>query len=511
MTLCKCLLTRVRPIWGLTALSLVIGLGGCNLARQANQSPTATPRALTTNGTITNTSSTSNSAVAGGNRPVVVATNTMICGLTQKIAVDTVDLKCLIAPGTNSQEHQPKPEDSKAIEQAKLILYSDHNSEPDLSKLIQATSNPAPKVALDEVAVSNSQQIGADGKTVNDPDVVQTPQNGIKMAEAIAKSLSQLEPNQTALYTTNTRKITNELAQLDSWSQAGIATLPAAQRKLVDMHALSAYLNPSPWPDINEQARLARVPVIMYHDILPKKQVFFDVTPEELAQHLQLLQENGVTPISLNQLVTHLRTGLPLPKKPILLTFDDGYGGHYQYVYPLLKKYGYPAVFSIYTSNVGKNTGRTHVTWDQLRQMVADPLVTIASHSVTHPLDLRPLSDNQLLIEVMVSKRILESQLGIPIRYFTYPSGKYDERVATLIRKAGYEAALTMNDLEDRFAGQSKDLLAIDRIGQSQLPYAIAQSWGGPKLLSWNPEIDLKASGQLTQTKFFKGVASVKR
>ena len=111
--------------------------------------------------------------------------------------------------------------------------------------------------------------------------------------------------------------------------------------------------------------------------------------------------------------------------------------------------------------------------------MAADPLVTIASHSVTHPLDLRPLSENQLKIEVMVSKRILEAQLGIPIRYFTYPAGKYDARVTNLIREAGYEAALTMSDSETHFAGQSKNLLAIDRIGQSKLQYALSRAWGG--------------------------------
>ena len=245
---------------------------------------------------------------------------------------------------------------------------------------------------------------------------------------------------------------------------------------------MMAYLNPSPWPDISQQARLARVPVMMYHDILPQKEVFFDITPQEFEQHLRLLQENGVTPISLDQLVTHLRTGLPLPEKPILLTFDDGYGSHYKYVYPLLKKYGYPGVFSIYTLNIGNNTGRTHVTWEQLREMAADPLVTISAHSVTHPQDVTVLPDDKLRMEVVESKRIIEAKLGIPIRYFTYPEGKYDTRVEKFVRAAGYEAALTMNDLDDRFAGQSKNLLAIDRIGQSRLQYAINQAWGGPKL-----------------------------
>ena len=490
MILRKRLSTRVYHFLGLTTLLLVISMGGCNWAGQINQSPTATPSTPT----AINASNKSNSAIAKENHPLVVATNTVVCRLTQKIAVDTVDLKCLIPPGVDPEKYKPKPEDRQAIEQAKLILYGGYKFDLGLSKLIQATPNHAPKVAVYEVAVPHPPQLEAEGN----PNVFQTVHNSIKMAEVISNSLSQLEPNRASLYTANTQKIANELTQIDSWSQSEVAN-SAAQSQLVARNELLAYLNPSPWPDINQQARLSRVPVLMYHDILPKKQVFFDVTPQELEHDLQLLQENGVTPISLDQLVTHLRTGLPLPRKPLLLTFDDGYGGHYQYVYPLLKKYSYPAVFSIYTANIGKNTGRTHVTWDQLQQMIADPLVTIASHSVTHPLDLRPLSDNQLVIEVMLSKRILESHLGSPIRYFTYPAGKYDQRVANLIQKAGYEAALTMNDLEDRFAGQSKDLLAIDRIGQSHLLSAITQAWGGPQLLSWHLGFDLKASRQLSQ------------
>jgi ABC-type Zn uptake system ZnuABC Zn-binding protein ZnuA len=475
----KRLPNKVRQTWALTALSLVISLSGCNSA-QTKQPTARTPSALAVHGT-TNASSTSNS-VAVGDHPLVVTTNTVVCGLTRKIAGNTVNLKCLMAMGAADHQYQPKPEDSKAIEQAKLILYSRYNFEPSLSQLIQTSSNPAPKIAVDELTIPNQPQLAANGKTVSSPQTLPTMHDGITMAEAINKSLSQLKPERAAVYRANAQKLTNELTQINSWSQPEIATLGAAQQHLISAHELLAYLNPSPWPNINEQARLARVPILMYHDILPKKQVFFDVTPEELEQHLRLLKENGITPISLDQLVTHLQTGLPLPSKPILLTFDDGYGGHYQYVYPFLKKYNYPAVFSIYTANVGKNTGRTHVTWDQLRQMAADPLVTIASHSVTHPLDLRPLSDNQLVIEVMVSKRILESHLGIPIRYFTYPSGKYDERVENLIHQAGYEAALTMSNSETRFAGQSKSLLAINRLGQSKLQYAIAQAWGGPLL-----------------------------
>ncbi|MBV8886687.1 MAG: polysaccharide deacetylase family protein, partial [Chroococcidiopsidaceae cyanobacterium CP_BM_RX_35] len=262
---------------------------------------------------------------------------------------------------------------------------------------------------------------------------------------------------------------------------------------------IMAFLSPSPWPEVNQRARLARVPVIMYHDILPQKEVFFDITPQEFEQHLRQIHDNGLTPISLDQLVAHLRTGLPLPEKPILLTFDDGYESAYKYVYPLLKQYGYPAVFSIYTKNIGINTGREHVTWDQLREMAANPLVTISAHSVTHPQDVTVLSDANLRMEIVKSKRIIESELGIPIRYFTYPEGKYDARVEKFVQKAGYVAALTMNDLEDRFAGQSKNLLAIDRIGQSGLQNAIAQAWGGPKLPNWGGGFDFNTQIKVTR------------
>ncbi|MBD2021618.1 polysaccharide deacetylase family protein, partial [Leptolyngbya sp. FACHB-36] len=253
-----------------------------------------------------------------------------------------------------------------------------------------------------------------------------------------------------------------------------------------------AYLNPSPFPQINAQARQAKVPVMMYHDILPEKQVFFDVTPEEFERHLEMIRQKGLTPISMDQLVTHLRTGLPLPEKPILLTFDDGYEGHYTHVYPLLKKYNYPAVFSIYTAKVDKKLGRSSLTWAQLREMAADPLVTIASHSITHKV-MSGLSDRQLQTETQESKRILEQQLGMPIRYFTYPEGKYDASATNAVEAAGYLAALTMNDEEEQLAGQSKSLLAIGRIGQSRLEEMLDVASGGPTLPSWNPGFDFAA------------------
>lgn len=221
-----------------------------------------------------------------------------------------------------------------------------------------------------------------------------------------------------------------------------------------------------PLPTIHPYAIKARVPIIMYHDIILKKEVIYDLTPQELKQHFELIKSNKMTPISLNRLIAHLRTGSPLPSKPIVLTFDDGYGGQYEYAYPLLKKYSYPAVFAIHTSSVGVNAGRSHVSWQQLKTMANDPLITISSHSKTHPA-LTKLSDKQLYKEVVESKQILEARLERQITYFTYPYGNYDYRVKKIVAEAGYFAAIAFSTPTEMFAGQSKDLFAISRFEKS--------------------------------------------
>ncbi|NJL02859.1 MAG: polysaccharide deacetylase family protein [Spirulinaceae cyanobacterium SM2_1_0] len=270
---------------------------------------------------------------------------------------------------------------------------------------------------------------------------------------------------------------TPEFAMTD-WAEQPVKPL----RTLTELwrEAIAGYPPPSEWPQLHDRARLARVPIFMYHDILPEKEVFFDVTPEELRADFEYLREQGATPITLEQLVAHLQTGAPLPDKPVLLTFDDGYGGHYEHVYPLLKEFDYPAVFSIYVDKMSLTGGRSSVTWEQLRKMAADPLVTIASHSISHPDDLRTMSDEELQAEVVESKEILETELGIPIRYFTYPVGRNDARVQRWVTAAGYRAALAMDDNDEHFAGESPSLLALGRFGQSRLETITNDAWGGP-------------------------------
>ncbi|MHC5597758.1 MAG: metal ABC transporter solute-binding protein, Zn/Mn family [Nostoc sp.] len=176
------------------------------------------------------------------NLPQVVATTSVLCDLTRQVAGNTVNLTCLISPTANPQFYKPKPEDRKAIEQANLILYSGYNLEPNLIKLIKATKNTAPKIAVGQLAVSKPQKFQKSGKNVTDPHLWHNTKNAIRMVEVINSNLRKLESSDTEVYTSNTKKITNELTQLDSWIKSRIASIPTKERKLVTTSdALSYY------------------------------------------------------------------------------------------------------------------------------------------------------------------------------------------------------------------------------------------------------------------------------
>lgn len=179
------------------------------------------------------TTFTQTSTQVDENLPQVVATTSVLCDLTRQVAGNTVNLTCLISPTANPQFYKPKQEDREAIEQANLILYTGYNFEPNLIKLIKATKNPAPKIAVGQLAVPKPQKFQAGGKNVTDPHLWHNTKNAMRMVEVINSNLRKLQSSDAEAYTSNTKKITNELTQLDSWIKSRIASIPAKQRKLV--------------------------------------------------------------------------------------------------------------------------------------------------------------------------------------------------------------------------------------------------------------------------------------
>ena len=93
----------------------------------------------------------------------------------------------------------------------------------------------------------------------------------------------------------------------------------------------------------------AEVPMIMYHLVTKNGRYVgkYGITPIELENDLKFLKDNGYETVVMADLVAFVRRGKNLPKKPIVLTFDDGNSGDYRYLYPLLQKYDMKAVVSV--------------------------------------------------------------------------------------------------------------------------------------------------------------------
>jgi manganese/iron transport system substrate-binding protein len=201
-----------------TLVALALGLFGCNnLGNIANTSSTAT---------VT-------SAELNNNLPKVVATTSILCDLVKQIAQETINLTCIIPPGTNPHVYQAKPEHSQAIDQAQLILYSGYNLESSLLKIIRASQNSAPKIAVAQYAVPKPLQFKGNGKTVADPYIWHNTKNAIKMVEVISSNLSKTIPENASFYNSNSQKVKNELTKLDGWIKSRIASIPATRRELV--------------------------------------------------------------------------------------------------------------------------------------------------------------------------------------------------------------------------------------------------------------------------------------
>jgi peptidoglycan/xylan/chitin deacetylase (PgdA/CDA1 family) len=226
------------------------------------------------------------------------------------------------------------------------------------------------------------------------------------------------------------------------------------------------YKTPMTFPTIHPIARARGlhkqgIPLLVWHDIVPQeKLVWFDTTIAQFDAQLRILEKSGAHPLSLDALYSLLVTGKPpSSRKNCVLCFDDNTVGIHEYALPRLKKRGWPFVLSVHSAYIGVRTSKSHCTQEMLKECERGG-ATIVSQTHSHPPDLRLLSDVALKEEMTRSRRILEQQLGHLVRFVTYPSGKWDTRVARAAQEAGYVLGLT----EDHGVAEvSPHLLALNR------------------------------------------------
>jgi peptidoglycan/xylan/chitin deacetylase (PgdA/CDA1 family) len=186
------------------------------------------------------------------------------------------------------------------------------------------------------------------------------------------------------------------------------------------------------------------VPIVLYHYIrdVSKSSGLLGYslsTPVELfTQEMDWLAAHDYHTITMEDLSAYFTAKRPLPSKPVVLTFDDGYLDLYTTAYPILRQHGFKAVAYIVSGFVGEPR---YVTAAMIQDMDAHG-IEIASHTVNHP-NLARTAPFLVTYEVTASKQWLETLLGQPVVDFAYPSGKYSPAVEDALAKAGYSTAVT--------------------------------------------------------------------
>ncbi len=188
-----------------------------------------------------------------------------------------------------------------------------------------------------------------------------------------------------------------------------------------------------------------RVPILMYHyveyvhdqrDTIRKS---LALTPFVFEKQLQTLIGGGYTFITTKDMADVLDGKARLPDKPIILTFDDGYGDFYTDVFPLLKKYNARAVAYIVP---GFSDKLNYMTSAQVGEVAKSGIVEIAAHTMHH-VWLKGMSKEQATYEIEESKKMLEANYGIPVVSFAYPYGAFDAQAAAIAKKVGFRTAVS--------------------------------------------------------------------
>lgn len=270
------------------------------------------------------------------------------------------------------------------------------------------------------------------------------------------------------------------LKQILALSLIGVLGISACQSKPSDKASGTKTDSASPAAEapvarlqnvkIDKAAIMARkqVPIVCYHQIRDWKSTDSKGAKDYIVQiqafkdHMKMLADSGYHTILPDQLYNYLTTGAPLPKKPIMLTFDDTDVDQYTIAAPEMRKYGFKGVFFVMTVSIG----RPHYMTAEMVKKLSDDGNVIASHTWDHhrvdkyshnstlkiigkngKVTERPVDDWVTQIDKPTKK--LEEITGKKIEYFAYPFGIWKKPVLPEIQAKGFKIAFQLADKRD--------------------------------------------------------------
>ena len=200
------------------------------------------------------------------------------------------------------------------------------------------------------------------------------------------------------------------------------------------------------------------VPILTYHHVgIPSgKWRLNSVSEESFRYQMNFMKRHGFQVISFDDLVEGIKKGHEFTRNTVVLQFDDGYEDNFKYAFPILKKYGFPAMVFLISDIVGVPD---FLTWDEIKEM--EKYNFLAGAHTRHHIYLPDADALEAQYEIAGSKKVIEDHLGHSIDYFAYPTGGFTEEIKGLVKEAGYKAAVTTNRGKNRL---NQDLYELKRI-----------------------------------------------
>jgi len=193
-----------------------------------------------------------------------------------------------------------------------------------------------------------------------------------------------------------------------------------------------------------------KLPVLMYHKILDHEyssphKTYLSV--RSFDRHLRTLKFFGYSTVGFQDIQQSVFMDRPLPHRPIILTFDDGYRSTLKNAIPILKSYDFKGIFYVLGNPkislntwdpVDEESGLANT--DEILGLVQEGM-EIGAHTATHP-HLNLLSDDEVYREVHGSKAFLEVLCGMPLISFAYPFGSISASAKNVVRDVGFHFAV---------------------------------------------------------------------
>lgn len=234
----------------------------------------------------------------------------------------------------------------------------------------------------------------------------------------------------------------------------------------------------------NTNMEQIKLPILMYHSMQKdiKMQGTYVISPDDFERDIKYLKEHGYTSVTFAQLVDFVKNGTPLPEKPVMITFDDGYYNNLLYGEPILKKYGFSAVISPIVSCTEEYSNADVISpvygcagWEQLKSAMENNTFTVENHTYNlHSLKGRKgitklpgesYESYKKTVGEDISKAqsLISQNTGVTPLCFTYPYGAFDDYSQRLIKELGFSSSLTATERLNTISRNSDSLFGLGR------------------------------------------------